>query len=105
MIQPQTLKNPIVKKPKKYSVGVDTNVFQVNLTTLLLPETQKTSIQAIYCKSCRAAINLYSKITVSKLGKTKWVCEFCGVANTIASKLEKITSNDVLNQIILKESK
>ena len=68
---------------RRFEQEIDTNVFSINMSTLKHGPELATG-DPIFCKSCNAAFNVYSKYEETKVDGEEqqvWTCEFCNTKN------------------------
>lgn len=79
----------------KYKAEVDTNIFQIDFSTLKNKAELATG-EPYFCSSCKAVFNFHSKIETGEKEAQTWTCEFCNHNNEVQiDDGEKPTTNDV----------
>lgn len=89
---------------KKFVQEVDTNVFSINMSTLKHGSEMATG-DPVFCTSCNAAFNMYSKVEEVKSTdggdiQQIWTCEFCCTKNPVNLEPEEIPKTNQVNYIV-----
>lgn len=99
-------KAPTVVLPeenRKYRFQVDTNVVEVDLSTLAESQNIATG-DAVFCKSCSATLNIHSKLDSIESAGYLWKCEFCDTENEVNLEAEEIPTSDTMDYMLLSAS-
>lgn len=91
------------KRPERvYHQEVDTNVYQIEFSTLK-DEAELATGDPLICQTCQAIFNSLSKIKeVDQIGYTGqiWECEFCNTKNKVNLEPEEMPKTDKVNYIL-----
>ena len=91
----------IVRKMEKakYKQEVDTNVFLINMSCLKDSSEMATG-DPVFCKTCQAVFNKYSKTEEVKETGQIWSCEFCLAKNEVNIEPEECPKTEAVNYIL-----
>lgn len=87
---------------RRFEQEIDTNVFSINMSTLKHGSELATG-DPIFCKTCNAAFNVFSKyeeVKVEGEEQQVWTCEFCNTKNTIMLEPEEVPKSKEVNYIV-----
>ena len=87
----------------KYKQDVDTNVFQISMNCLK-DQGELATGDPVFCTSCQAIFNKYSKIEEQKSHSGEdsqvWTCEFCNTKNNVELEPEELPKTEAVNFIL-----
>jgi len=90
------------KKENLYEQEVDTNILSLKFDFLKNSVPYATG-DPVYCNGCNSILNKHSNIKnvdLNMKSKYLWICEFCGVNNTIFLEEPEIPKEEILDYFI-----
>mmetsp|Transcript_6738 Transcript_6738/g.12015 ORF Transcript_6738/g.12015 Transcript_6738/m.12015 type:complete len:734 (+) Transcript_6738:2743-4944(+) len=79
---------------------VDSNVVAIRMSCLQ-EAGQVATGDAVFCKQCQGALNIFSKLEQTDAGSQKWKCEFCELENEVWVEPEEFPKNSTVDYLLM----